>query len=93
MRTQNIVDFSEIFRFADNRFGIDWNTCCDIFHRTEILAYPGSTELYLFDMKYDLKQGFSHCGDKKDQFKQAYEVLIAFMEKENVDEMLVLCRN
>ncbi len=45
MKTVTLVDFSEIFNYATENYGIDWNTCCDMFHGSEILTYKGTDEI------------------------------------------------
>ena len=45
---KNVVVFSDIFKFAEERYGVEWNDCCDIFHREEVFAYRGASD-FLFD--------------------------------------------
>jgi len=95
-KKQVIVDFSEIFEFAEKKFGICWNICCDIFHgRDEILCSPENNNktIYLQDKEAELKYDEEHPEAKyklSAKKKQGFEVLVAYMKKHKLKEMLVL---
>lgn len=49
----NRVGFAEVFYYADKHFNIDWNTCCQLFHDTEVFKYNNVTEIYMSDVKHN----------------------------------------
>ena len=44
IKRTNTVGFVEVFRFAEKKYGISWNDCCELFHRNEVLTYKGIDE-------------------------------------------------
>jgi hypothetical protein len=49
-KTINESDTCEVFKFAEETYGIHWNDCCDLLHRTDVLHY-GTTREYFSDWK------------------------------------------
>jgi len=86
IKTQTTCSYTDIFYFAKEHFGIGWNDCCDMFHRSEILRQEGIV-LYLRDIKYELESSRLQTNRK------AYEVLRDFLEANALDEVLVLYDN
>lgn len=81
--TYNEVDTNDLFGFAKEHFGHEWNRCCQIFERTEVLNYNSYKDFYAKDIEGELP----HLdGDEK----LAYEVLLALMKHHNVKEIRVL---
>jgi hypothetical protein len=72
-----VVDYREIFRLADMEFGLKWNQCQALFFDTNVLYYKGWKQLERAELE---------CQEKT----IAANVLILFMLKENLDEMIVL---
>lgn len=97
IQKQTTVDFADLFHWAGEApRNVQWNHCCDIFHRTEIFNYRGHTPFYLEEIKADLADDeywASHKQLKVDHWKEAYTLLVAFMEENKLDEMLVLGSN
>jgi len=48
MKKKTVVDFASIFYFAEEQYGIDWNTCNDIFFSGR-LEYGKHTEVDMGD--------------------------------------------
>jgi hypothetical protein len=44
VRVQNTVECFDIFNFAKEKYGIEWNACCDMFHRGSALTYKETNE-------------------------------------------------
>lgn len=89
------VDFGEIFNYAEEKFDVHWNKCCDIFHRGGILCSPESSnmEIDLDTIKSNLKWDEENPDRKyvySEDKKLAYRILISFMEKHNLEEMYVI---
>ncbi len=43
------TNFSEIFDYAEKKFGINWNECNDLFFNSETLSYGSYNEFDLLD--------------------------------------------
>ncbi len=84
IKRQNTVDFSDVFHFAEREFKVDWNTCNDIFFREEFFTYKGVSGVDLEELKGEL----IYIEDEKT--KLASNIMISFMEKNNLKEVLVL---
>jgi hypothetical protein len=69
-----VVSFSEIFYFAKEEFNVSWNDANDLFFGN-ILRYKGYNDIWLEEL---------------DEEDLAQKILIAFMKKNKVEEMLVL---
>jgi hypothetical protein len=85
--TRNEADFSELFRFAEEKFGIGWNDCCDLFHRSEFIRWRNITELYLDDLEehknVEITSDRSNLDTKYDwASKIAYEFMLHHDVKE-----------
>ncbi len=94
-KKQTTVDFSEIFYFAESHSGLQWNECCDIFHRnSEVISSPETRNktVYLEDRKAELEWLSENKDSKyyKESEVKLNEVLIAFMEEEGLEEMMVI---
>lgn len=83
--TRTEVDFSEIFQFAEKEYGIHWNPCNDLFFNTDIIRYNRNTEIWLDEAKAEFEE------DEDTNYKKAHEIIVAFMEKNNLTKMMVLC--
>lgn len=88
-----VVDFDEVFHYAKEKHNIEWNKCCDIFHRGSILCTDEGKDLsvYLSDLEYSLeydelpKNKLKYSEDKKLGIK----ILIEFMKKHNLEEAYI----
>jgi hypothetical protein len=89
------VGYDEIFYFAQENFGMSWNQCCDVFyHGHETLSSPEcpNKHIYLQDTEGELEYMQEHRDSKtfNTYREKTSEVLVAFMKKHNLKEMLVL---
>jgi hypothetical protein len=70
MATKNVFGFSEIFRFAEEKFGLSWNLCNSLFFDTEMIKYRGNTNFYKFDMLgEDEVPGYKYDASDEDNTK------------------------
>lgn len=44
IQRKNVVDFADIFMYAETKFGLAWNSCCTMFHSNELLRYKSTNE-------------------------------------------------
>lgn len=91
-RKETIVDFDEIFVFAEEEHNIDWNSCCDIFHRGAILCTDEgkNRDIDLEEMEQSLEEYLKtepHYFTK--EMRIGYPIVIDFMKKNNLTEMYV----
>lgn len=86
---KNEAGFSELFDFAKERFGILWNPCCDMFHRTELLNYGRDTDFELGQLKEDLDPQNKYA-IKDPKRRKGVEVVIAFMQSHGVDSITIV---
>jgi len=77
--TRTEVEINDIFDFTKLNYGHGWNDCGNIFR--EVLPFKGHRSFYLKDLEGDVNDN-----NYKD-FKQAYEILISFMKKNDLEEM------
>ena len=92
-RKETIVDFDEIFRFAEEKYNMEWNYCCDIFHRNPILCNDEGKDVTidLEEFEETLKSSETeHNPYFSEKDKIGYPVVISFMKKNNLKEMRVL---
>jgi hypothetical protein len=82
--TRNEIDTSELFAYAEKNFGLDWNTCCDVFHRSQFLG-EGFTDLYLSELEEYLER-YKDC-ECLPNYNKAVEITIACMKEHKVTEM------
>lgn len=91
--TYNEADLGEFFKFAEDKFGVSWNECCDMFHRSEILNYHGVTDFELEELEGDLADPDWPYGDNEDgdnvKYEKANEILIAFAKENKVTEFRI----
>ena len=102
MKTLKIFEFDEIFHYAENEYGIDWNTCNDVFfgnsleYQRHTTVYPADWAAYI-DLKLEVKDKASDY--TKDEVNamtgndKSYVILSAYFESINVTdgEVLVDC--
>ena len=91
-RQENLVDFDEMFDFAEKHHQIEWNDCCDMFHRNYILCddegHDQSFELdYVNEVLENPEKNIWKYTPKK---KLAYEIIKEFMEHHNISSMYVI---
>ncbi len=92
-KKQITVRFDEIFYFAEKPpYKVGWNACNDLFFN-DILTYKQTNHIYKEDLKHDLQYDLEHPESKypytKDQ-RLSREIIIAFMEENKLEEILVL---
>lgn len=85
--TRNEADFSDIFYYADKKFGLSWNTCCDIFHKEEILNYENNTD---FDIE-EIENYYTTDIEFKNftKFEQGYFIIHKLMEEYNFKKLRI----
>lgn len=89
--TRNEVSFAEVFRFAGEKFGIDWNSCNDLFFLTLLGNDQHANDFYRDELKSDLDPDADwQPYEEGTDMRKAAEILLAFMEEKNVDEMRVI---
>ena len=85
---RNESDCPEIFHHAKTEFGVDWNRCCDIFHRTEFMNQERKpTDFVLSELEENLQR--NHPFWQNPDVQLAAQVIISFMKKNGVTEMRV----
>jgi len=94
-----VIDFSEIFRFAEKHYDISWNASNDIFFGNS-LDYKTHTEIYPGDLKLmcsfykNLKPRALDYSKKEvavmSNSDKSYIILAAFMENNNITDDTVL---
>ena len=105
IKVQNTVCFSEIFDFAEKKYGIVWNDSCDIFHRKEVLTYKETNNFEPnvlcenIDNKRtlgdDTLKVFNSITDEdvnaeENEWRKAHLIIIRFMQDNDVTQLLVL---
>ena len=72
-----IIEFSDIFRYAEKEFGIHWNPCNDLFF-DNVFEYRNLTKIYTIDLICDIEY-FLDKEDypKPDLPKEIYDTLSA----------------
>lgn len=90
-----IVEFSEIFEFAEKEFKMHWNQCCDVFysgHETIQSPETQNKHAYLGDCESELEWLRENKDHKyyNDNKAKTLEVLVAFMKDKKLKEMLIL---
>jgi hypothetical protein len=86
--TRNEVDFSEIFNFAKEHYGIEWNACNDLFFDT-ILDYKRYNDFEVDELTaelVDVEPPTTFTGD----VRKAMEIILDFMKKNEVKSMRVM---
>lgn len=86
MKRQNTVSFDEIFRFAKEHSGVEWNECNRIFF-DDIFRYKGHREIDVGDVKDELADGDLKLDTGQ---RKAREVLVAYFAKHRIRKLLVL---
>lgn len=89
---KTVVDFSDIFQFAKKKHNIEWNTCCDIFHRNPILVCDEGRNKE-FDLE-EFENEYKYCLENPGKYftesdKIGYPIVIEFMKENNLTEMYV----
>ncbi len=90
-RLENMVDFSEIFEFAEKYHNIEWNDCCRMFHNNHILIDDeGKNSSFELDyvnevLKDPVKNIWRHTIEKQ----KAWEIIKDFMEFHSITTMYV----
>lgn len=66
---KEVIDFSDIFHYAKDKYGIEWNPCNDIFFNT-VIKYKGATNFYKFDILSEKDvPGYSYDGTDEENSK------------------------
>ena len=83
--TRNEVDFSEIFDYADEKFGIDWDRANDMFFGNSLdykshNEFHGGTTAY-----YNSKKSF----EELDEDDKGYYIINQFMLDNNLDNLWI----
>lgn len=91
-RQENLVDFDEIFDFAEKHHKIEWNDCCDMFHRTPIICDDeGHDQGFKLNNIIKILENPENLIYKYTPKKQlAYQILKEFMEHHKIQSMHVL---
>ena len=92
-RKETIVDFDEIFKFAEEKYNIEWNACCDLFHRGHILCNDEGHDVTfeLEELELNLKENMEKPSKYfTKQMERGYPIIIDFMKINNLTEMRVL---
>jgi len=58
--TINRCDAGEIFRYADKKYGISWNTCNDLFYHS-VINYQKLNHIYLYDCVGNIEDDVKDC--------------------------------
>lgn len=90
IKKRNVVDFSDIFRFAEEKYQVSWNAANDLFFHT-ILEYKRSNSFESADLKCELEETGEWALEEGND-RKAREIMLAFMEENKVKELLVLNR-
>lgn len=93
IKTQTTVSFADIFHWAgESPRNVRWNHCCDIFHCTELLKYRGQTEIYRDEWAEELNDPkfWEDRPNLNADYREAYTLIVAFMDEHKLDHMLVL---
>lgn len=83
-KTKIVVDYDEIFCYAKEKHNIEWNDCCDMFHRKSILCDDEGKNrtIYLEELR--------DYSNKKDPIKiKGWEIVKEYMEENKLKEMYV----
>lgn len=100
-RTISECGFSEIFAFAKDKYGIEWNSADDLFFRTELLrcgslheVHPSEMPSYIdFMVKNDFKKSSDVPADVFAALKpidKARVILLAFGETYGIAHSLLV---
>jgi hypothetical protein len=54
--TRNEADFSDVFEFAKETLGHEWNRCCDLFHGSEFFSYQRYDDFELEELEAEEKE-------------------------------------
>jgi hypothetical protein len=69
-KLQTTVDFAEIFKYAEMKYGIQWNPCNSLFFSTEIIQYNRITGWCLEEcLSDDLLDEVGESGELTDETK------------------------
>lgn len=80
-----VACYSDVFDFANEKFKIHWNECCDLFHRSEYFSYRGNTEFYLEEVEGD----FNDPETFYDKRRKQNEIMLAFMKENKLDKITI----
>lgn len=83
----NRYSFADIFHYAEKKFDISWNKCCDIFHSSEIFTYNSFDEFTIDEINENLE----YVSTKKDynEKENGYFILKSFMEFEGIKDIFI----
>ena len=87
--TRNEADFDELFYYAEEHFGINWNECNRMFFDESIIPYYGHHDFDLEEVKSDLSdenRKYFPISEEKEKF---FEILIHFMKAKNISELRI----
>ena len=102
MKTLKVFDFADVFHFAEKHYGIDWNSCNDVFFNNSVEygkhsnVYPSDWAAYI-DLELIKKDNASDYTSNEVEAMtdcdKSYVILSAYFESLNIsaDEVLVDC--
>jgi hypothetical protein len=82
----NRVDFSDIFSYAEDKFGIGWNPCNDMFFNHS-LDYKSYNEYYQGQPLEYIKEGVEF--DDLEFHEKGYYIINQFMIDNNLDDIFI----
>ena len=103
--TINRVNYSEIFNYATEHYGINWNPCNNLFFHT-LLEFRRTSKWYIDDLAEYIENSYDEDkGEIKEEFfnnitkekvltmedsAKAATIMIKFMMENKIDEMEVV---
>jgi hypothetical protein len=95
MKSVKMVNFSDIFYFAEKEYQIHWNTANNLFFRNDVFEYGSVKNIYPGDARawfrdIDAPKGFKSSDIPKERFVQlcdsdkAWIILLAYCEKNKI---------
>lgn len=83
---RNEANFADLFRFAKEHHGLEWNPCNDLFFHT-VLEYKRHNDFELADLEAQLKDT-KYPYDAKT--RKAVEIVVSFMKANKVKELRIM---
>jgi len=94
MKQETIVGYDEIFVYAKERYNVEWNKCCDIFHSGAILCTDKGRDrtIDLTEKEEAVKDNEDHPSIRypwTEDKKLGYKIVIEFMKEYKLESMHV----
>lgn len=83
------AEYSEIFRFAEDRHGLDWNTCNDIFFHNHVLRHKGYDKFNVEELKTQIEDIDSQ-EETESEYALGSRIIHEFMKSEGLKNVVVL---